>query len=482
MQIFIASVSQDGRAPNDLRYVELRAKIQKLALPGFKPWIAEFAEPKLHLRGWRAIVDSCVHALHASDLMIVLLFRRLGTAIEIDALGPSPVSHLEIELFHAGLRRIPVLFFQAKDFEPDPQLAAFLGLIKRITPPECWMECPEQEIATRVISTLRAISADGVLPSRLQGLCDALSEQRSFERVDQEVSSCRLSFLRDFAPGSNGKVSIDRVDLLLAETESLAGTGENAFVDRLSRLWLALRDLAQCPVDQLDAELAMRWVHLCELWTSSAAWLHLHGPLELGVLATLHTRVDLRNAGFLPEREFPFGAFASEAYSIAKVSDTKVWQRRRFRAACALATRQIEHSDADPSGAFGIRASAAMQLAQRGAPWLAVAGLADYRRMVRTRERLRTSESQIGEAYVELGFAEFAIGGALPWLRRKGLDRMRDGVAMLERDQPELRAGFLKRAKLKLAQALESAGALDEAQAQRTQLEAFARAQGLPVD
>jgi hypothetical protein len=59
---------------------------------------------------------------------------------------------------------------------------------------------------------------------------------------------------------------------------------------------------------------------------------------------------------------------------------------------------------------------------------------------------------------------------------------MREGLAMLLAEHPELRAGFVKRAQLKLAEALTVAGMHDEAQAQRAELQAFAKAQGLPIN
>lgn len=482
MQVFIASVNEEGRSPDNERYLELRAHINALHFKEVEPWVAECKVPDLQKEGWRAIVDTCVKALHRSDLMVVLLYRRHGTLINVDTLGPSPVSHFEIELFHACLRRIPVLFFRAIDFDPDPKLKAVLDLLQRIMPPQCWILCAERDLARQVIETLRAISETNSLPDRISGFCDALSDRRSFQRVDREIVSTRLSFLHDYSPGGAGDLSLPRADLLLREAEALVGTGEGSYVNRLSRLWLALRELSQHPVEALNQEIADRWLRLCELWASPAAWLHLHGPLELGVLATLHTRVNLRQAGFLPDHMFPFGAFASEAYSIAKLSETSSWQRRRFRAARTLATKQIANAAEDPSGAYGVRASATMQLAQRGAPWMAAAGLWDYRQMVKIRERAGASPSSVGEAYVELGFAEFAIGRALPWLRRAGLDRMREGVAMLVADHPELRAGFVKRGRLKLAEALADVGLHDEAQAQRIALKEFAKAQGLPID
>ena len=483
MRVFIASAHKEGPSEGDARYLEVRRKIEQLGLrPRLDPWLAEYADPDLVRRGWRSIVDTCVHALHNSDLMVVLLFRRWGNAIEIDTHGPSPVSYLEIELFHASLRRIPIIFFQAEDFIPEPRLQSMIQMLGRVTSPRQWVKAPAKEIERRLLDTLKYLSKEGQLPPGMTGFCDALSDKVSFRSVDQEVNSSGLSFLQGFRPEEAGSVSLDRVDLLLSETEQLSGGGEGSFVDRLSRLWLALRDLAQQPSEALDESVARRWIRLCELWTSSAAWLHLHGPLELGVLATLHTRVQLREAGYLREDDFPFGAFASEAYSIAKTSDTLSWQRRRFEAARRLATKQISLVPEDPSGAYGIRASASMQLAQRGKPWLGATGLLDYKRMLETRKRIGASNSEIGEAKVELGYAQFAFGRRLPWTRRYALQQLRDGVAMLEADRPGVRAGFVKRAKIKFADALERSGLLDEAREQREGLEVFIRKHGLPME
>lgn len=476
-------MNREGRTEGDERYLELRAKIRALELEGsLHRWVAEFEDEELPSRGWRSIIDTCVRELHASDLMVVLLFRRLGSQVKIDDFGLSPATYLEIELFHASLKRLPVIFFQADDFEPDESLAAMIRVLKRITHPTQWVSGSELEIERGVIETLRHIAKEGRLPAHLSGFCDALSDSRSFLRVDQEVESTRLSFLHDYAPGAAGTVSLDRVDLLLKEADQTSGSGESTYADRLSRLWLALRDLAQEPVNHIDRELAERWIRLCELWTGSAAWLHLHGPLELGVLAALHTRVELRRAGFIDEPDFPYGAFASEAYSIAKISDRRDWQRRRFEAARLLATRQIAVQAHDPSGAFGIRASATMQLAKLGRLWLVPQGLLDYRRMWRARQRIGASNSEVGEALVELAYAEFVVGRRLPWIRQETLAKLREGVALMEGDHPHLRAGFVKRAKLKLADALQTAGLLDEAESQRAELARFARDHGLPLD
>lgn len=485
MKVFISSVYEDARVESDRRHLQIRTKLERFGFwvrPELDPWIAEYKVPGLNELGWRAIVDTCVHALHDSNLMIVLLFRRWGSAVDIEPLGPSPVSVLEMELFHASLRRVPVLFFQAADFVPEPRLAALIALLRQMTPSAHWFLGTEREVEAQVVETLEEIYRRRALPAGLSGFCDALSDEISFAEVNREISSSRLSFLDGFAPADPAPVSLDRVDLLLAETAALADKGEGTHVDRLSRLWLALRELAQQPSDKLDDALAQRWIRLCELWTSAAAWLRLHGPLQLGVLATLHTRVQLRDSGFIPLPLFPFGSFGSEAYSIAKVSDRPDWKLRRFRAAIKLASRQIAIRPDDPAGALGIRASAKMQIAQLGRPWVGLSGLLDYRRMLTARERSGASDSEIGEAMVELGYAEFAAARRLSSAGRAAVARMREGVALLDSDHPERRPGFVVRAKLKLAEALELSGARDEAAKQRRDIEALRARHGLPRD
>src|SRR5215210_6026133 len=96
MRVFISSVHQDGRSPEDERHLEIRHRLKKLGLePLVDPWVAEYQDDNPIGAGWRATVDTCVHALYKSDLMLVLLFRRWGSPIIIDTHGPASVSYLE---------------------------------------------------------------------------------------------------------------------------------------------------------------------------------------------------------------------------------------------------------------------------------------------------------------------------------------------------------------------------------------------------
>jgi hypothetical protein len=482
MKVFISSTYQDSQVPGAERHLAIRRALwEKGRARGHTMWVAEYSNRELTSQTpWREIVDTCVAGVVDCDLLIALLFRRWGAAIPVDDAGPSATSFLEIELFHAAPRRVPVVFLEVEDFQPDPELARLIEVLKSVTRGEQWLRVPERELEAKALAVIDAVAAKDLAPPSLVALPDALSDERSFRRLPDELRSTRLSLLGRFGPSTEAaSYSGDRAGALLADARRLGSDGPLNYADRLSRLWMALRELSKLPAEALDPRALAAWTEVADLWASPAAWLQLHGPLRLGVLAALQTKGDL-NGRYRPNVEPPYGAFASEAYSIGKVSHTSGWRSRRFRAAQVLATRQAERL-ADPSGAWLIRGSATLQLARLGRPWLVPAGRADYVRAVKFRERAGASASALGEAMVELAFADYALGRAIFWLRADALARMREGVRLLEEDHPERRPGFVKRAKEKLAVALEQQGLHDEAAVQRAQLAAFNPAHGLPA-
>jgi len=470
MKVFISSVYLDSQHPGAERHLAVRRSLyERGSRLGIDMWVAEYRHPELTSQTpWRKIVDTCVRGLEGCDLFVAILLRRWGSAVEIDNLGPAAVSFLEIELFHASLQRIPAVFLEAEDFQPDTELASLIHSLKRVTSPAQWIKQPEAQLERTALDLIEAVRANKGPGAKLSGFGDARSDDVSFARVNREITSTRMSFLEGFSPPApNGSFSAIRVLSLLEEVEGANGDeSEIVYADRLSRLWIALRELAKLPVGDIDPGTASLWLRLAGSWTSPAAWLRLHGPLRLGVLAALHTRMDLTRRQKITA-PLPYGAFASEAYSIGKASDTWRWKVRRFEAARRLATKQAAAGGRDPSGAWLIRASAGMHLAALGQPWLAIAALNDYGAALTHREKIGASDSAIGEAMSELGYAGFVVGRALFWRRHNALGLMRDGVRLLENDNPGRRPGFVKRAKEKFIDALEREGRLAEADAQR---------------
>jgi hypothetical protein len=85
----------------------------------------------------------------------------------------------------------------------------------------------------------------------------------------------------------------------------------------------------------------------------------------------------------------------------------------------------------------------------------------------------------MGEALLNRGLAELAVSSVLRFRRASALAMMREAVGYLEADHSPGRVGFLVSAKRKLADALEKAGEIGEAEAQRQSAIALARQFGI---
>ena len=465
MKVFISSVYADPLLPGEERHLAVRrALYQKGSARGHDMWVAEYSNMELTSHTpWRQIVDTCTAGVRQCDLFIALLFRRWGSAIEVDQEGPSATSFFEIELLHASVRQVPSFFIQAEGFDPEPGLRRLLDIIRRVSSDGHWLTRADGEIEDTALDIIDALAASRSSASPFLGFNDALSDAVSFADVSREIVSDRLSLVGRFPTmGGRSGFSLSRAQALLADARNTPSKAMEDYADKLSRLWMALRELSKLAPDELDDSGWAAWFELAAQWSGPSAWMGLHGPLKLGALAALQTRMDVARRRVQPGPP-PYGAFASEAYSIGKVSHTRKWQARRFLAARQLATRQAALSDADPSGAWLIRASATMQLARLGRPWMALVAQSDYRAALAHRLRHAATPSAVGEAQVELGFALFSVGRLLPWQRGEGLGLMREGVASLESDGADQRAGFIHRGREKLAIALDASGLKDEA-------------------
>jgi hypothetical protein len=427
---------------------------------GIDAWIAEYRGLTGGL--WTEIVDACIENLLESQTLIVVLYRRGGNPMPLgDEFGFGTASFFEIELFFASLRIIPTYFFIVQGYAPELELESLVRLLK-LEEQGNWFVGTENEVEAGIRELLAAIAMGTPLRATLPNLCDLTSAYKSFTHVERELHSEKLSLIDRFAPVGSTDYALNRIDHLLSEAEGAATRSA-----QLSRFWIALRELSKRPFDSADAEGQAQWLRISRRLPSIAAWLGLHGPLNVGVLAAYHTQNELRRRGTLTNELFPYGAFASESYSIGNNHVDPAWKRVRFRTAERLASRHAKlHSD-DPSGALAIRGSARMQLARLGRPWLVWSGLADFRLACRIQEQRGATAAQMGEALFNRSLAEFAVSRALRFRRRSALDMMREAVGYLESDVSAGRAGFIVSAKRKYADALEEVRQVDAARVQR---------------
>jgi hypothetical protein len=472
-KVFISSVYRERAIPGAEKHLAIRSRIREMAgNAGIDAWIAEYSAPGLQHEHWTAIVDKCIDNLISSQVLVVLLYTRAGGAIELESeFGFASASVFEIELFYASLHLKPAFFFVVRGYEPEPELESLIRLLRMHDAASAWFVGTESDIESRIGELFAALAAGTAVGAPPPNFCDLSSDYTSSRQVEREIISETFSLVDRFAPKDSTNYSRARIAHLLEEArKAMTRTGQ------FSRLWMALRELCKRGIEESGAD---QWLEFSQLMPSAAAWLGLHGPMNVGVMAAYHTQNDLRRRGVLTNDVFPYGGFASESYSVGINHARPGWKRVRFKAAERLATRHAALHPRDPSGALAIRGSARLRLAQLGAPWLVWSALSDFREACAIKERLGASESAIGEAVFNRGMAEFAVSRMLRWKRRDALKQMRDGVKALESDARPAQAGFTVSAKRKFADALTASGMLDEAAQQRDQATALARKHGI---
>jgi hypothetical protein len=140
------------------------------------------------------------------------------------------------------------------------------------------------------------------------------------------------------------KPDLDHIRVLL---DGLAG--EQSIEKRLTRTWIALRELCAAPYDAPEfAEYLPHWDRALGTWSSAAAWYGLHGHLYAGRLSAVNSQLSIRARLSRPTSRVSDdqhwqgtkGARASEYYSMAKLMQTKEKRDAYF----LLAERDIEDS------------------------------------------------------------------------------------------------------------------------------------------
>ena len=176
----------------------------------------------------------------------------------------------------------------------------------------------------------------------------------------------------------------------------------------MSRIWIGVRELWAAPyINSLDLELLQYCNILLGEWAKAGAWYGLHADTPLGCLAALNSVTDVRlqiqqhhSSKVLPQdTAYPGGALASAKYSIAKLLYVKKDRKDRFNDALDDINKAMIFPFADESGLRAIRGSIYRELGRL------TDAVSDYEVVLNLRRKGGMSESAIGEAMSELGFA-----------------------------------------------------------------------------
>jgi len=390
------------------------------------------------------IADYLIRKVREAKLFLCILGNRHGDPLPFDQ-RDSSVSFLEIELFQAALLRKPIYLFMLEGFSPDPVLAGILEVLRFALPNSSIHEqLSARDLEEQVSTILQSSSRLGGQPlftfghSVIRRLVQRLYLARGPKTRDP--TSTDVLFLNGSLSAGTGALDEDLIIRILRASKEQRNEEL-----RLARTWLAIRELMKCNSESYrDPNLLAYWNMALDQWASAAGWYGLHGHLYMGALAAFNSMVKVRKTlresapsiADPNQTRYPGGELASARYSIAKHLYGKERDSLLKQALndANIAIRDYE----DPLGStLSVRAGIHRA---RGDITQAVQ---DFEEVLRRREQAGAGAGPIGVALSNLGYAYIHQGRL--W---HGRDLLEKGVALLEGN---FRAGFLARAKHKLA-------------------------------
>ena len=426
---------------------QLREEIKALPLPGGRTiWVDEIDDWQADKRLPFVTIAGCFQRIRESEILLVLLSgSRYGSPVEVGS-QKAHVSYWETELFYASLLGKKVQVFLVDDFSPDPKLASLLSLLHQHLPRERWSgPHTRNRVVAAVHDFLLAEIGRGtrVRGARrlLSGLIDGLFHLRGRDGVGGTGERESLQFLDGILLDPTVETNPVVISSLFQEVESLSDEEE-----RLTRLWLILRELSGVPFDsEKHAGYLPQWNKLFGEWALAGSWYGLHGHVNMAVLPALleqaRIRARMRKLGSSEWQDqpvtYPGGALASSRYSISGKAGRRRTKRFLLEAALNDLERSLSERTEDSSNLIAIRGSVYRRLGAFSA------AVNDYEAVLEQR-RIGGTDSQVGEALSELGY------GYLFKLRFwRGRSLLEEGVHILT--DHASRQGFLIRAKRKLS-------------------------------
>ncbi|WP_421788444.1 hypothetical protein [Hyphobacterium sp.] len=373
---------------------------------------------------------------------------------------------LEAELFAAALANKFCFVIDFRTRETARQLDEFLVLFQRLfgnSVHRCRSYKELKNAWADILFSVRELCLNSSHPSRARAarFVDMCAIRRQRDRMSMEASNPKLRFLGGWRGAYHETFSFNHAFVAACLREVRLGKSDNgnpiSYLERLSRLWVAIRDLGalgECGLSEPST--AALWDQALGLWAISGSWYGLHYHSEISPLAAVQSQIHLRRSGRVsgvdPERPL-LGARASALHSIAqRAKKTKVGL---FRLVVRLVSSQLEGVTGDRSGSLLIRGNARLQLARVGHPLQLLKARQDLAEALAIRESLATNRHALGEAKVDYGFA-LALTSIFPstafGLIKEGINDMRASPESVSNP------GFLVRALRKSAFAFKIRG------------------------
>lgn len=419
-------------------------------------WVAECSEPDLADKQPLEIVDRLVEVLAQSDLYICILAdarrgnKEHGSPVLVGDLA-SATSYFEIELYAAAMHAKPVSLYVQKDFLPGPRLKYLLQLLSFAIP--SWQFRIRQSMDEIIDEVRQAIVGQIRNPKKLTiPLREYLVQRFYLDRAKKAPPGHEMDNVLFLDGQFEPRQQLPQKDLELPQkdlVENLLEKYESVpeMQRKLSRMWIAARELMSASYLQKDVQADSRlkdflplWEKVLSYWTGAASWSGWHGHLYAGTVAPINSQAVIRSQ--LPGANPPNEGLASAYYSVSRFMPFGLPRlgclRRSFR--------YIQEA---------IRANGtatANQLAIRGSIWLrfgnGFSAVHDFKKMLQIREREGSNKEALADAMVHLGFAYLFC-----CRRLTGLDYLKRGVDAMNSNH----AG-IARAKRKLAIAYKLTG------------------------
>jgi hypothetical protein len=458
--VFLSSVLNGGDAvPSGLRPERERVYRHGEAFGHNSVWVDEIIEPN---RGPDplAAIDDFLFELQRSRVYLAMIASDWpGSGITI-AERSANATFFETELFYAAVLGRPIVVIVRTDIRISPETRNLLSLLQRVLPRIAWHQVASasevEDRAKRVV--------DQVATGKLQELAPKRDELGRLLRYwwnwrEPDVGAPGLRWLDGrFLP-------IERAPsaAIVEECLRLTPTAPSER-QRLSRLWIAARELMGVPHDRsTDPHWLDLWNRVLTEWNSASAWYGLHGHSELGYLAALNTLFDIRKSGRIlshslnddPAWDPPYASLASAYYATARRVSSRRLRQIGLRRALSLLDSAVARDDLTRSNVLAVRGSVLQKL------WAFNSSVDVYREVLRLRKSSPSAtQGSIGEAMTELGF-----GLLFTFRWREGRDLLREGVSLMETGN--YRRGFVVRGKRKLATGLLLTGDLGGARSAR---------------
>lgn len=465
MKVYLSS-SFRSLYDHDVGLLTLRKDIQNLGRSyGHDVVLAEDlsdAGAPLSMPNDMAILDRCVRLMGECDAFLGILFERHGSLVrtgDTSLARSAEVSFFEAELLQACMTDRPSLVVTIDEFPPDLAMQQFLEMVNSVL--------RHRIVETRLktlfdkIATFFAILGSNIGPHlKAPKLVDRVSWRRVRRSVGVETLAPRLLFL-DGLLAKDGQSVADESVIRFAlgqarrASESAGETANHIFV--LSQLWIAIRELAKCSAAERQNDLGEVFAETLRRWNTSAAWYGLHGSHPMGCLAALNQIEQGRSIA--SELTTTYGARASAYYSIGAQVRSYRARRRFFHQSLALCHANQAEQSSNLPGHLTMTANVEMRLLRLGEAWRYPTALSKFRQALDLRERLKTSDHEIGSSKVEYGFAY----GLLPGRRSAAIRIVAEGIAAMTADRSPIKKSFLVRARRKHAHLLMKTRRLDEA-------------------